>query len=183
MTAATLSLPSTTARLGHAIQGALVGTGSALGSAAGALGRAGRMQASAFGALASALGSIGFGFSSSLSDLTPAFGREDIQDVRPAGSSSASGAGGADDEDEESRLSVADAWGEMRRLVAIPDVSARTPAEVARAAVDQGLPREPVMRLTDAFRDVTYGRADPDGLRETAAAALRSLRDGLGGED
>jgi hypothetical protein len=39
------------------------------------------------------------------------------------------------------------------------------------------------MRLTDAFRDVTYGRADPDGLRETAAVALRSLRDGLGGED
>lgn len=181
-TASTLSAVPATARLGRALQEAIVGTGSALGSAAAALGRAGRMQASALGTLASAVGGVSLGIPASLSDLTPRFGREDLRSVR-SGASATDAADGAGDEASDSGLSVADAWAEMRRLVSISDLSARTPAEIARAAVDQGLPRGPVMRLTDAFRDVTYGRADPDGLRETAALALRSLRDGTGGED
>lgn len=178
-TAVTLSAPSTAGRLGHALQEAVVGTGSALGSAAGALGRAGRMQASALGALASAVGGVGFGLSTSLSDLMPRFGREDLREARPAVSGSAEDASG----EEGSRLSVGEAWAEMRRLVSIPNASARTPAEVARAAVDQGLPRGPVMRLTETFREVTYGRADPNGIRETAVEALGSLRDAIRGED
>ena len=177
-TAVTLSAPAAAGRLGHALQEAVVGTGSALGSAAGALGRAGRMQASALGTLVSAVG--GVGLSTSLSDLTPQFGRDDIREARPAtsGSNEDTSDGG-----EGSQLSVGEAWAEMRRLVSIPNVSARTPAEVARAAVDQGLPRGPVMRLTETFREVTYGKADPKGIRETAVGALRSLRDAIGGED
>ncbi len=175
-----LSVPTTVGRLGHALQEAVVGMGSALGSATAALGRAGRLQANALCALASALGGASIGLSTSLSDLTPRFGRDDLQEARPATS-------GDDDDtlkkDGTTRLSVADAWAEMRRLVSISNASARTPAEVARAAVDQGLPRGPVMRLTETFREVTYGQADPGGIRETAVAALRSVRDAVGGED
>jgi len=184
VTATTLSVPSATARLGHALQGALVGTGAALGGAAAALGSAGRMQASAFGALASALGSVRFGLPTSLSDLAPGFGRGDLQEARAAagGSTGTGGDAGGDGAGEPSRLSVADVWIELRRLVSIPRPASRTPAEIARAAVDQGLPRGPVMRLTDTFREVTYGRADPAGVREAAVGALRSLRDAIGGE-
>ncbi|MFB6228470.1 MAG: DUF4129 domain-containing protein [Halobacteriales archaeon] len=178
-TAVTLSIPSTAGRLGHALQEAVVGTGSALGSAASALRRAGRMQASALGALASALGGAGVGLSTSLSDLTPEFGRDDLREVRPTASGSDEDASGGE---EKSGLSVGEAWAEMRRFVSISNVSARTPAEVARAAVDQGLPQGPVMRLTESFREVTYGRADPKGIRETAVEALRSVRNAIGGE-
>jgi hypothetical protein len=177
--AVTLSAPATAGRLGHALQEAVVGVGSAVGSAAAALGRAGRIQASAMGSLASAISGVGLGLSTSLSDLTPRFGRDDLREARPA----ASGGGEeGSDEDVTTRLSVVDAWTEMRRLVPISNAAARTPAEVARAAIDQGLPRGPVMRLTEIFREVTYGRADPNGIRETAVDALRSVRNAIRGE-
>jgi len=181
VTATTLSAPSATARLGRAVQEAIVGTGSALGGATAALGRAGRMQASALGALASALGGVGLGFSTSLSGLVPSFGREDIGAIRGADGGAGGGGGGSDGDGESSRLSIADAWLELRRLAAVSNPATRTPAEVARAAVDRGLPRGPVMRLTETFREVTYGRADPDGIRGAAVDALRSLRDAVGG--
>ena len=51
----------------------------------------------------------------------------------------------------------------------------RTPDEVARAAVEKGLPRAPVEALTDAFQDVEYGGEAERGRREQAQSAFERL--------
>nr|WP_303648666.1 DUF4129 domain-containing protein [Haloarchaeobius litoreus] len=59
----------------------------------------------------------------------------------------------------------------------------KTPAEVARAAVDGGLPRSAVERLTAVFRDVRYGRYPrSDERKRTAREALAEIRERLEGD-
>ncbi|MFC6757848.1 DUF4129 domain-containing protein [Halomicroarcula sp. GCM10025894] len=57
----------------------------------------------------------------------------------------------------------------------------KTPAEVSRAAVERGLPRGPVERLTEAFRDVEYGGRPADERQSQARTAIDEIeraRDG-----
>jgi transglutaminase-like putative cysteine protease len=70
------------------------------------------------------------------------------------------------------------AWREFVALVAPPKVRTRTPGEVARHAIDLGLPPEPVRTLTEAYRDAEYGRRRPDEERlGRVRAAIRAIRE------
>jgi hypothetical protein len=73
-------------------------------------------------------------------------------------------------------------WREFVSLVAPPNAATRTPGEIARYAVDRGLPTEPVRVLTDAYRDAEYGRLAPDDDRlARVRAAMERLRDATRG--
>jgi len=171
-TAATLTFPSVTLKLTRAIQGAAVGTGSALGSAAGALRAAASVQSRAAGSLLSGLGSASLGLPS-LSGILPRMSRREAVGAVPSPS-----AGADEEEEDDDPLSIPGAWVEMRRIVSPRHRSARTPAEVARIAAEKGLPREPVARLTELFRETAYGgRAHTEEARRAAVLALRSLRE------
>ncbi|WP_251341667.1 transglutaminase domain-containing protein [Haloplanus halophilus] len=73
-------------------------------------------------------------------------------------------------------------WREFVALVAPPGARTRTPGEIARYAVDRGLPERPVRILTEAYRDAEYGRLAPDEERlarvREAVAALRAAARG-----
>jgi hypothetical protein len=77
-----------------------------------------------------------------------------------------------------SGASVRALWRRFARRVRPADWQRRTPGEVARAAVDRGLPAEPVDALTAAFRDVEYGGRPADRVRDRARAAFDRLREG-----
>ena len=53
----------------------------------------------------------------------------------------------------------------------------RTPAEISRAAIDAGFPREPVERLTEAFRDVEYGGDAESDRLDAAWPAYEAIED------
>jgi transglutaminase-like putative cysteine protease len=87
------------------------------------------------------------------------------------------------DDDGASTATIRDLWREFVALVAPPRVTTRTPGEIARYAIDRGLPAEPIDALTEAYRDAEYGRLAPDADRlDRARAALRAVRETLGGE-
>jgi hypothetical protein len=75
-------------------------------------------------------------------------------------------------------------WRAFARRVAPGAWRRRTPAEVARAAVERGLPAEPVRRATRAFREHEYA---PDDLsadeRRGAVETLRGLLSETEGEE
>lgn len=52
----------------------------------------------------------------------------------------------------------------------------RTPGEIGRAAVDQGLPAGDVSTVVESFRDVEYGGGDPDERVEPVTAAAETLQ-------
>nr|WP_303647090.1 DUF4129 domain-containing protein [Haloarchaeobius salinus] len=71
----------------------------------------------------------------------------------------------------------------MAGYVPLRRPESKTPAEVARAAVDGGLPRSAVERLTAVFRDVRYGRYPrTDDRKRTAREALAEIRERLEGD-
>lgn len=81
------------------------------------------------------------------------------------------------------QLSLWDVW---RRFVALAPVEAapsRTPGELARAAVDAGLPERPVGRLTALFREARYGGRGEDARVDPARTALEAVRAALGLDD
>ena len=84
-----------------------------------------------------------------------------------------------------STTTLRDLWREFVGLVAPPRARTRTPGEIARYAVDRGLPAEPIRTLTDAYRDAEYGRIAPDDDRLARARdAVRAVREALrGGEE
>lgn len=87
-----------------------------------------------------------------------------------------------DDEDGASTATLRDLWREFVSLVAPPKVTTRTPGEIARYAVERGLPAEPIHALTDAYRDAEYGRFAPDADRLARARdALRTVREAVRG--
>ncbi|CQH58286.1 endoisopeptidase/DUF4129 domain protein [Halobacterium hubeiense] len=66
-----------------------------------------------------------------------------------------------------------------RRFVAVVGVErweTKTPAEVAREAVERGFPERPVDALTAAFRDAAYGGRAEDAHLDRAEEALDSVR-------
>jgi len=92
----------------------------------------------------------------------------------------AAAAGRAADELDESTLenAVYRAWREMTDALDVPDPETTTPAEFEDVAVDAGLDREDVRTLTDLFREVRYGGADPTPEREQRAReALRRVEE------
>ncbi|WP_436907227.1 DUF4129 domain-containing protein [Halosimplex marinum] len=71
---------------------------------------------------------------------------------------------------------VEDAWAAFADPLPVADPEARTPGELARAAVDRGDPSEPVERLRDVFREVRYGGAPAtDDRTRTAVEAARAV--------
>lgn len=77
---------------------------------------------------------------------------------------------------ERSSLSIRQAWGTFVRLVFRRVDPTQTPMELARKATAVGLPNDPVVRLTESFRVVEYGRADPDSHVEEANTALTDIQ-------
>ena len=73
----------------------------------------------------------------------------------------------ADDEGFENE--VYRAWAEMTGSLTVDRPESSTPGEFAAAAVDAGMDREDVERLTRLFADVRYGGAEPTAEREEAA--------------
>lgn len=84
---------------------------------------------------------------------------------------------------ETGPVSIDEAWETMVDAVPLRRPDSKTPAEVARAAVDGGLPRSAVERLTTVFRDVRYGRYPrSDDRKRTAREALAEIRERLEGD-
>jgi len=61
------------------------------------------------------------------------------------------------------------AWAEMTDSLTVDRPESSTPGEFAAAAVDAGMDRKDVERLTRLFADVRYGGAEPTAEREEAA--------------
>ena len=91
----------------------------------------------------------------------------------------------SDADDESSTATLRALWREFVGLVAPPRATTRTPGEIARYAVERGLPAEPIRALTDAYRDAEYGRFAPDADRlARAREAVRAVRETVrGGEE
>lgn len=86
------------------------------------------------------------------------------------------------DGDAASTATLRDLWREFVALVGPPRARTRTPGEIARYAVDRGLPSEPISALTEAYRDAEYGRLAPDDDRLARARdAVRAVREAMGG--
>jgi hypothetical protein len=134
--------------------------------------------------LGSGLGSLSLGLSSltagiSSRDWLPRGGDKPSD---PRDGSRTDDADGAEEVDR-GPVSIDEAWEAMVDYVPLRRVESKTPAEVARAAVDGGLPRSAVERLTAVFRDVRYGRYPRSDERErTAREALAEIRDRLEGD-
>jgi len=79
--------------------------------------------------------------------------------------------------------SVEEAWAKMTGGLPVRNRDAKTPAELARIAVERGLPEEAVTRLTAVFREVRYGPAGstPRHL-EIARSAIERIQDDPEGE-
>jgi hypothetical protein len=77
-------------------------------------------------------------------------------------------------------LTVREYWRLFARRVAPRRWPTRTPAELARAAVEAGYSREPVTALTAAFREIEYGEAarSPDRKRRVKIAFEALAEDG-----
>ncbi|MFD1645860.1 DUF4129 domain-containing protein [Haloarchaeobius litoreus] len=89
----------------------------------------------------------------------------------------------AEEEVDQGPVSIDEAWETMVDYVPLRRPESKTPAEVARAAVDGGLPRSAVERLTAVFRDVRYGRYPrSDERKRTAREALAEIRERLEGD-
>lgn len=87
-----------------------------------------------------------------------------------------------DDRTEDEPPSIDDAWDALTDRVDLSNPEARTPGEFARAAIDRGLPAEPVRRLTGVVRDVTYGGLPRTEERVRAARSAHEAIDD-GGDD
>lgn len=76
--------------------------------------------------------------------------------------------------------SVEEAWAAFVEHLGVRNAATRTPGELARVAVEAGLPADPVRRLTGAFREVRYGGVPPseDRLRAALSALEEIRRDG-----
>jgi hypothetical protein len=91
---------------------------------------------------------------------------------------------GVDAEGDDGTATIRDLWREFVALVAPPRATTRTPGEIARYAVDRGLPATPIHALTEAYRDAEYGRLAPDADRlDRAREAIRSIREAIRGEE
>jgi len=147
--------------------------------------------------LASAPRAIGGGFTAGMAGLAGAFGgalstlslglgRRSAREQDTAATEDAREAGGPDPETtwsgEPEPPSIAEAYDMLTDALTLPNQQARTPGEVARAAIDRGWPEGPVRRLVAVFREIRYGgRTETDERTGRARSAVRQLREFLGG--
>jgi len=150
-----------------------VGLPNALGSVAGEMGS---VLSGSMLAISGGLSRVVTGISNPLGKGGPLPG-SDARDVDGAGD----GASGP----EENPLpdSVEDAWAELAATLYVRNRDAKTPAELARIAVERGLPEEAVTRLTAVFREVRYGPggSTPRHL-EVARRAVERIRNTTEGD-
>jgi transglutaminase-like putative cysteine protease len=101
------------------------------------------------------------------------------------GTSAATARGGTSTGDETGATpTLRTFWREFVALVAPPSATTRTPGEIARYAVDRGLPADAVETLTEAYRDAEYGRLTPDeGRLERVREAVDRLRAAARGDE
>jgi hypothetical protein len=90
--------------------------------------------------------------------------------------------GGADaaavaDESLGPRERVLAAWRTLVRRARVTRYRTRTPGEVRARALSAGLPADAVETLTEAFREVEYGAADPREWLDAVADAVARLED------
>ncbi|MDS0221584.1 DUF4129 domain-containing protein [Haloarcula sp. S1AR25-5A] len=71
--------------------------------------------------------------------------------------------------------SLRDLWRSFARWVVPGRWRTRTPREVSRAAIERGLPRQPVEALTRAFEEVEYGGQTTESRRDRAREAYDAL--------
>ncbi|WP_435346505.1 DUF4129 domain-containing protein [Haloarchaeobius sp. HRN-SO-5] len=103
---------------------------------------------------------------------------------KPADPRSGTAAESAEEGPEDTGpMTIEEAWAAMVEEVPLGRPSARTPAEHARAAIENGLPSEPVRRLTAVFRQVRYGDYPPsDDRTHVARDAIDQIRRRLEGD-
>jgi len=78
--------------------------------------------------------------------------------------------------DDDSTVStVRSVWQTFVRLVVRRVSPTQTPGEIARTAIQKGFPRQPVLRLTDAFRTAAYGPTRSETLVDEAKSAFDAL--------
>jgi len=161
---------------GSALSVALAGAGRGLGAAVVSVPRA-------FG---HALAGLSGGFAALFAGRSRT-GRAARADAgRSASDASAGPTGPLDREDgaeDDPPTTVEGAWIAMVERLPGGHRETKTPAELARTAVDRGFPSEPVGTLTDAFQRVSYGGAAGDELTDEALAALARIDDALKGDD
>lgn len=184
------SIPQTTMAL-------LIGTSSVTSSFVGRLGSALTQIRSGFAGVSLSLGGLGLrallaplsigsglagALSRGLSTLTLSVGRRSSRDTGTATTVDAretatTGTSSTGASDPEPVGSVLGAYERMVDRLPVADASARTPTEMARAAVDAGWPATPVERLTSLFQRVRYGGHEETTERTSRArAALDRLR-------
>jgi hypothetical protein len=79
-------------------------------------------------------------------------------------------------ETDEAYLSIREAWRRFLSVTSVPDAQTHTPGELAQHAVRRdGLPREPVRTLRDAFREVEYGNHSPERRLERVTEAIETI--------
>ncbi|WP_255193898.1 DUF4129 domain-containing protein [Natronobeatus ordinarius] len=108
------------------------------------------------------------GLHSVLSGIGPRSSRSDANASRTRRSRASTGDDAVDAPDT-GPPTVEEAWAEMIDLVPVRRRRGRTPGEYARAAIDAGLPVDPVSRLTEVFREVRYGGYPPSADRTRRA--------------
>ncbi|WP_207587399.1 DUF4129 domain-containing protein [Halomontanus rarus] len=154
------------------------GIGSGLGLVARDVGRG---FGTALIAIPSTLGTVGSGLFSGLfssGGLSSLFGRPSLPSWRSRSSNRSSSSPFTADSDPESEPepepdhgppTVEEAWESMIEDLPVRRRRSRTPGEYARTAIDFGLPRRAVLRLTEAFRDIRYGGFPPSPDRTRRA--------------
>jgi hypothetical protein len=141
---------------------AVVGVPSALAQGLGGLGRG----LGGLFSLSGALASIGSG-------VTSRDWRSDDDDASSADESTDS----PDAPVDPGPPDVEEAWDAMTDEVRVRHRRAATPADFARAAVEQGFPADAVETLTTVFREVRYGNYPSSASRvESAREAIAAIR-------
>ncbi|NLV11173.1 DUF4129 domain-containing protein [Halomicrobium mukohataei] len=167
--------------LGTVIGGVLQALGRGVGPVAGMLARTAVSVPAALAAgIVSPLAALASVGSDAVSFVDDGLSSTPVQRDTPETDPRATGGGEPDEAaGPEPVESVVEAWERMAERVSVRNPTATTPVEYARAAIDQGLPPQPVRRLTELFRRTRYGPdAESDSRLERARAALDSIRGG-----
>jgi hypothetical protein len=77
---------------------------------------------------------------------------------------------------DDAYVSIREAWVRFLTVTSVADAQTTTPGELARHAVHRdGLPREPVRTLRDAFREVEYGNQSPERRLRRVTQAIEAI--------
>jgi hypothetical protein len=137
------------------------------------------------GSLGRGLASIplGFGALSALGSGSFLGRSDDRPDDDPRGDASATPDAESDPDPPDPPASVREAFDRLQEDLGVSGADGETPGEIARRAIDRGLPTDAVRSLTRAFRDVRYGGRPDEGERVTVARdAYERVRRALEGE-